>query len=330
MKPVPIHIAPIVAVLILVSSPARSAEVATAQLDDALATSDARAEVYKTVGGTALKLHIFNPPGHKPSNRTPAIVFFFGGGWLHGSAGQFVPQCRYIASRGMVAITADYRVYTRHKARVVDCVADAQSAVRWVRANAKRLGIDPNRIAAGGGSAGGHLAAATATLEDFTGDQDDKVSFRPNALVLFNPAIDLTPDETEPGEAGSRHLNLLRRLGAKPEELSPMDHIGPGLPPTIIFHGKADRLIPFEKIEAFAKAMKKAGNRCEVVGFEGQGHGFFNARKGGDRYLRETLRLADRFLTSLGYLKGEPTTGQDHSTQPATRPSANDSGRYEP
>jgi len=266
--------------------------------DDALA--GARGEVYKKVGDVELKVHIFNPPDHKPTDRRPAIVFFFGGGWAVGSAGQFVPQCRYLAARGMVAITADYRVYERHRATVADCVADAQAAVRWVRANAKRLGIDPDRIAAGGGSAGGHLAAATAMLKDFTGDKDATVSFRPNALVLFNPALDLTPIvENEKREARWRE-----RLGADVKDLSPALHVKPGAPPTIIFHGKADRLILYPRMEAFAKAMKAAGNRCELVGFEGQGHGFFNYGRDGDKYFTETMRSADHFLVSLGYLTG--------------------------
>jgi len=270
--------------------------------DDALAA--ARSELYKRVGDVELKLHIFNPPGHKPTDRRPAIVFFFGGGWTHGSAGQFVPQCRYLASRGMVAITADYRVYARDQARVADCVSDAQAAIRWVRTNAKRLGIDPDRIAAGGGSAGGHLAAATAMLKDFTGEKDATVSFRPNALILFNPALDLTPIvENEKREARWRE-----RLGADVKDLSPALHVKPGTPPTIIFHGKADRLIPYPRMEAFAKTMKAAGNRCELVGFEGQGHGFFNYRPRSTRYFTETLRSADQFLVSLGYLSGMPTT----------------------
>ena len=109
----------------------------------------AHVEVYKTVGDTKLNLYIYEPEGHKASDKTPAIVFFFGGGWANGSPVQFLNQSKYLASRGMVAITADYRVASRHQVKVLDCVRDANSAIRWVRQNAKRLGIDPNRIAAG-------------------------------------------------------------------------------------------------------------------------------------------------------------------------------------
>ena len=122
---------------------------------------DAKVEVYKTIGDSRLNLYIFNPPESAPSARRAAIVFFFGGGWESGSPVQFAAQCRNIASLGMVAITADYRVLSRQHSTIVDSVRDAKSAIRYVRENAARLGIDPQRIAAGGGSAGGHLAAAS-------------------------------------------------------------------------------------------------------------------------------------------------------------------------
>src|SRR5262245_64205085 len=104
----------------------------------------AKAVTYKTVGDTKLNLWIYEPEGHKPENKTPAIVFFFGGGWTGGSPQQFEQHCQHLASRGMVAITADYRVASRNQVKAVSCVADAKSAVRYVRQNAARLGIDPN------------------------------------------------------------------------------------------------------------------------------------------------------------------------------------------
>lgn len=297
------------------AGPAASAPAQPLSADD---LSGSVARVYRTVGDVQLKLHFCMPADHKPADRRPAIVFFFGGGWSGGSPGQFIPQCRYLASRGMVAAAADYRVYSRHQATIADCTSDAQAAVRWLRGHAAELGIHPDRIVAAGGSAGGHLAAATATLRDFTGEAGSAMSFRPNALILFNPAIDLTLDRTTTRADTDQARGILSRAGAPPEDLSPMDHVRPGLPPTIIFHGKEDNLIPFAKIEEFAAAMKKAGNRCEVVGFDGQGHGFFNLRRGQDRYFTQTLVLTDRFLTSLGYLTGEPTLDLPTASAPAS------------
>ena len=256
-----------------------------------------RPEVYKTVGDASLRLFVHEPAGHKASDKRPAIVFFFGGGWMGGSVGQFQHHSAYLASRGMVAITAEYRVKRAHGVEPFECLADAKSAMRWVRANAAKLGIDPDRIAAGGGSAGGHLAAGTAFVDGFESASDDKsISPRPNALVLFNPVI----DTTKKGYGASR-------LGDKARDFSPVHHVKAGAPPAIVFHGTADKTVPFENVERFRDRMKKAGSRCELVAFEGEGHGFFNYGRKGNKAYVATVRAADKFLASLGYLEGEPT-----------------------
>ena len=260
----------------------------------------ARFETYKIAGDAQLNLYLFNPPG-AASNR-PAIVFFFGGGWISGTPAQFVPQCRYLASRGMVAMTADYRVKSRHDAKPTQCLADARSAIRWVRAHAADLGVDPHRIAAGGGSAGGHLAAATAFIDEFDEAWEDRgVSARPDALVLFNPGLVLAPlPEYRPEGFGAQLTEA--RLGTTGDRLSPAHHVGSNAPPTIIFHGRADVTVPFRSAEVFTERMKAAGNRCELLGFDSQPHGFFNR----EPYRSETIEAADRFLTSLGWLATPP------------------------
>jgi len=268
----------------------------------------ARTEIYKTVGDVKLALYIFEPAGHKPDDRRPAIVFFFGGGWTSGTPKQFEQHCRYLASRGMVAMTADYRVSSRHGTLAVKCVEDAKSAIRWVRANAKRLGIDPKRIAAGGGSAGGHIAACAGVVEDFDApDEDKSVSSVPNALVLFNPAVVLGRMKGQEAVKAERLERIENRLGTKPENLSPAHHVGKGAPPTLILHGKADNVVAYRTAETFAETMKEAGNRCELVGYEGEGHGFFNFGRGDNAYFIATTKEMDKFLVSLGWLKGPPT-----------------------
>src|SRR5690606_36825431 len=148
-----------------------------------------------------------------------AIVFFFGGAWTMGTVEQFVPQATHLAARGMVAIVADYRVFGRHGTSAFEAIADARSAIRWVRGHAQELGIDPDRIAAGGGSAGGHLAASTALLDgpDDPGD-DLRVSARPSALVLFNPAVDTSPKE-RPQRASD---SIGARFGGRGRDGSPL------------------------------------------------------------------------------------------------------------
>jgi len=271
----------------------------------ALGTSiEPREVVYKTTSQGELKLHIFEPPKREEKVLSPAIVFFFGGGWAGGSPTQFYHQCDYFASRGMVAISAEYRVKSRHGTSPFECVADGKSAIRWVRANAAQLGVDPNKIIAGGGSAGGHVAACTGIIEGFEEENEDhNISSKPNALVLFNPAVDLV-GIAKGAKAKERFAEVFNRR----KEISPLHYVKAGAPACIIFHGTADQTVPFESVQRFCKAMKEAGNICQLVPFEGKGHGFFNyGRDEDNKSFKETVRAADKFLTSLGYLKGEPT-----------------------
>lgn len=257
-------------------------------------------KVYKTIGRTKLKMYIFQSAEHKNNERIPAIVFFFGGGWTGGHTNQFLPQCNYLAKRGMVAMTADYRVKSRQRVTPFECVADAKSAIRWVRAHAAELGIDNNRIVAAGGSSGGHLAACTALLKDFDEKNEDlSISSVPNALVLFNPALDLS-------HIVEKSLNnQVRDWHQKALEISPVHHVYSGAPPTIIIHGTTDESIPFQLVINFCEVMKKYGNHCEVVPFEGRDHGFFNYYGGDNPDFFSTMEYTVKFLTSIGYLKGD-------------------------
>lgn len=270
-----------------------------------------RIEIYKRVGDVSLNAYIFEPKGHVASDQRPAIVFFFGGGWRGGTPGQFLPHCQHLAERGMVAISVDYRVKNRQNAWPQDCVEDAKSAIRWVRKNANRLGVAPNRIAAGGGSAGGHLAAATALIKGFERQSEDaSISSAPNAMVLFNPAVALTQVDGLKLVPEEKLEDIKARTQGRPEEIAPINHVRKGMPPSIIFHGTADPTVLFASVEEFAKRMTAAENRCELKPYKDQVHGFFNAGRGkgearakANRNYHKTLVQMDAFLESLGYLK---------------------------
>lgn len=267
---------------------------------------DAREEVYRTIGDVSLKCWIFTPEEHKPSDRRACAVFFFGGGWRAGTPGQFAEHCRHLAERGMVAITCDYRVASRHKVLPQECVKDAKEAVRWVRTHADGLGVDPDRIAAGGGSAGGHLAAATGLVPGFE-SADAAVSSQPNALLLFNPAVILAAVDGHPEMIDRAKLADIReRTDGRPEEISPFHFIRSDLPPAVIFHGTADDAVPYATVRLFQKQMEAAGNRCVLHTFDGRPHGFFNFGRGAGAAKNQdylaTLSQMDAFLGELGYL----------------------------
>ena len=249
--------------------------------------------IYKTVDGVKLSMTMYKPVVTSTA-KLPAIVFFFGGGWVGGNPGQFQFQAEYLASRGMVAFCPDYRTKSRHSTTPFECVKDAKSAIRYLKIHGEELGIDSNKIVTSGGSAGGHLAACTAVIENVNESTDDlSVSSVPLALVLFNPVVDT-------GKKGYGQ----EKLAGREFELSPVHHITPNVPVTLIMHGKADTLVPYENVHRFNYLMKQQGNKCTLVGYKKQGHGFFNYSKS-PKYFKKTLKETESFLEEQNLLRGE-------------------------
>jgi acetyl esterase/lipase len=210
----------------------------------------------------------------------------------------------------MVAIQIEYRLL---KGGTTDppavCIQDAKSAMRWVRKRAAQFGIDPNRIAAGGGSAGGHVAAFLGLMQGIDDPADDStISARPDALVLFNPVLDNGPEGWGYSRTGAYYMKY-----------SPFHHVQAKAPPTIILSGANDKLIPAATLTTFRDAMRKSGVRCELTIYPGQEHGFFNYGKS----YYETLKAADEFLTSLGWLHGPPTLKPESAPARPARKKAN-------
>jgi acetyl esterase len=257
--------------------------------------------VFKRVGDVELKAYVYFPENHKASDNRAAVVFFFGGGWKGGTPTQFEEHCKYLAARGMVAATVDYRVKTRHGTTADCCVRDAKSAIRWMRSSAGKLGVDPNRIVAAGGSAGGHIAACTGVVSGWEEKGEDlKVSSQPNAMVLFNPALVLA-DITGEIALGDKLKDLERRMNTNPVNLSPYHQVNRETPPTIIFHGKADDVVHYKTAELYA-AKAGAWGRVELHGYAAQQHGFFNFKKNNGEFYKKTVAQMDAFLVSLKYL----------------------------
>lgn len=245
---------------------------------------------YKKVADKELQLHVFEPDGFKAGDHRACFLVIHGGGWTGGTPPRMYPFAAHYSKLGLVGISMQYRLHNaKTGVSVFDCVKDARSAVRYIRAHAAELGIDPQKIIVSGGSAGGHLAASTALFDNVNEDGDDlKVSPIPNALVLLFPVIDTSKEGY--GNA---------KIGERWQELSPVHHVRPGVPPTIIFHGTGDTVTPFAGAKAFHEAMLKAGNRCELDVNEGGAHGYLMRNK---VLLEDTLQKTDVFLKSLGLL----------------------------
>ena len=253
----------------------------------------AKSYTYKSEENTSLRLHIFQPHRLGPSPQ-PAIVFFFGGGWRQGRITHFLPHAEHLRNRGMVTILADYRVLNRHGTDARIAIRDAKSAIRWVRENASALGIDPTRIAASGGSAGGHLAAATSVVSGFDSRQDNlEVSSKPNALALFNPALELS------GRVEARRSVM----GDFALEISPFHQLLDSSVPTLIQHGIEDQTVPFSDAENYCRKLEQLEGECILFGYEEAGHGFFNKGVNNNRWFPITLERLDEFLVQLDYIK---------------------------
>ena len=251
---------------------------------------------YKKVGKSNLKMKIYYPPNWKTGEKKlPAIVFFFGGGWKSGSWGQFSRQAKYLSKRGMIAICPQYRTAKSHETTPDKCLEDAKSAMRYVYKNADKLGIDKTKIAAGGASAGGHLAAATAFCKGFNATGDDlKINSKPMALVLFNPVI----DNSEKGYGYSRVKQYWK-------EYSPMHNINKNNLPVLFLIGDKDSLIPTSTAKKFKELIDKNGGSCKLIIYPGAGHGFFNYVKKGkkSKYYPKTIEDMDKFMIDLKFIK---------------------------
>lgn len=245
---------------------------------------------YKTVEGVPLHLYVFEPSLDAAATHRPALLLIHGGGWDHGRplARSSENLARKFADMGFVTFALQYRLIPGWKDMakqnesekkayagviagentVFDSVKDARSAMRYLRVHAGELRLAPDHIVAAGGSAGGHLASAT-TL--FTGPdmdepgEDTSISCAANALVLFNPVIDTS-------KAGYGN----QKIGPRWKELSPVDHVRPGLPPTILFHSTGDKTTPFAGAQKFHNLMTDAGNIIEFHLHQGGGHGYIS------------------------------------------------------
>ena len=270
--------------------------------------------VYKTVEGRELKLYVLKPANWKATDKRPAIVFFHGGGWMigKGQPSQFNYQGKYLSTRDMVSIQVQYRLIAdNRKEAPLGACQDAKSAMRWVRSHAAELGIDPARIASGGGSAGGHLAAFVGMVEGTDDPQDDlKVSCRPAAMVLYNPAL-LHGDTLANNASDTRKRGVTSQLFEAYKKISPYASVSSDDPPGIILVGSEDKVLPQDALISFQHNCKAAGVRMDAVVYPGEGHSFFGLKRSLDRFYDTTVEM-DKFFGSLGWLNGPPTlTKQD-------------------
>ncbi len=281
---------------------------------------------FKIIGDDTLKVHWYSG-GSGDRKSTGAIAFFFGGGWKGGDYSHFQRQASYFSQRGLTAFLFEYRVDSRHNTSPVECIKDARSALRFLKQNHNIFNIDPNKIIASGGSAGGHIAASTATLHSINESTDDlSIDPMPAAMVLFNPVFDNGPN----GYHGSSVKDWIEKdfqcnctsyeipngkwaslFKARYKELSPYHNITSQTPPTLVMFGSDDHLVPVETAERFQKQMNDHNNICQLIIYDGAKHGFFNGVRAKftednaikTNYFFDTLKASDDFLVDQNILE---------------------------
>ena len=252
---------------------------------------------YRTVGERALKAYVFEPAAASASR--PAILLFHGGGWQVGEPEWVFRRARGFAEKGLVAIAVEYRL-SHDGLSPIDAVEDACAAFAWARANAASYGIDAKHVAGYGVSAGGHLVAAAGTLPSVRGRKLKAVE-RPDAMLLYSPALDTVRDA---------HFGGLMQGKGKAADYSPAEYVTRALPPTLIIQGAEDTVVPTRSAQAFCQAAKQARASCTLQVYPKVGHLLTrNLKFQYDDFDPDPALRADAhsrevaFLVSLGYAR---------------------------
>ena len=221
---------------------------------------------FAKTGDVSLTLDAFVPEGAGPF---ATCILVHGGGFTKGDKHSFItPIFEPLSHAGFVWFTINYRLAPQHPWPA--CADDVAAAIRWVKTHAADYKVDVNRIALIGESAGGHLVSWAGV----TGTGDTRVT----AVVPFYAPHDLAVQVKRRGELGG----LAGLIGSeklddaawkKLADISPINHIKPGLPPFLQIHGAADSTVPHSQSVDFEAKMKAAGNACETLTIPGGGHG---------------------------------------------------------
>jgi acetyl esterase len=270
------------------SAPALGQPAATATALPLLA--GAETFVYREIAPEPLRLFVLKPAGWSARDERTALVFFFGGGWTHGTPERSAAWAKFAARVGMVGIMPDYRTKERFNTSPLEAVADSRAALRWVQDHAAELGVAPDKIVVGGDSSGGHIALWTAITATPPGsDPKEAPRTKPAALLLCSAVSDTSL------ETGYTSF----RFGDQAAALSPLHHLEATMPPVLAFHGDADRTVPFRQAVALRDRLVAGGNACELVVVPGGDHGFLNERP---EWRDRAQELVREFLAKRGLL----------------------------
>ena len=261
---------------------------------------------YGRGGGRDLMCDIYSPP---TGDARPAVLLVHGGGWRQGDRAVMSGYGTRLAQEGFVGVACEYRLtpespWPAH-------IEDVKAALRWMRANAGQLGIDPEKIAALGRSAGAHLvllAAGTPGLEAFEGEGGHAgiASDVAAVVAVFPPTLFFTGDDRIHGGTPARALMGDAASDEAARLASPVHHVTPSFPPTMLLHGTADKVVPVTASMVMYGALAKAGVPVEMHLYAEQPHGFAGQPEFLDLCAAEAAHFLKRYLVATGNTAEQP------------------------
>lgn len=243
-----------------------------------------------------LLMQVFRARGQSPGPQAPLVLLVHGGGWVTGDIRQFHPQCRFFSARGLDCVAVAYRVRSQHGSTPGDALDDLRDAVRFLRRHHSSLNLPLQRLVVGGGSAGGHLAAGLASPLPWPDPGADPATpTRPDAVLLYNPMLDLSPGMPDHGP-----------VAAHWQALSPQHHLSAATSPTLVMSGDHDPEVAVATVQTHVQRLQALGVNARAVTYPGAGHGFFNPGAGRMAWFHQTNDEAWRFLAELGWVGAMP------------------------
>jgi len=247
------------------------------------------ATIYAAADGSELPMLVSEPAeGTQP---VAGIVMFHGGALRTGSAEGLAPHCRKLASRGIFAVSAGYRLIGQGAKSIDDCIADVRRAVEHFYGLAATRGLGSSRLASGGSSAGGHLALVAAMIAA------DRPLPAPDpgvaAVVALNPVVDLLAYPSEQLQSLEKDVGI---APGRAIEYSPIEFVRPGNPPILIQHGTHDKIAPIGQVRRFRDLMVQAGNECTLIEYERAEHAFHYPNSDSAGHFDDVIAASAEFL----------------------------------